>query len=309
LPWNALVQSLWIIEVASRRSADLHESGYGGAFASQEQPMGAVHQILTELTKHGYVVLFFWVTAEQLGAPLPAAPMLLAAGVLSATGHLSFIAALSLVVLGCLIGDTAWYAVGRRWGTSVLHILCKISLEPESCVRRGSDFVSRYGGSTLLMAKFIPGVNAVAIPLAASSGISLRTFFLCDLLGSVFYAGVYLTLGWMVGDRIERVSQIAHSITGASVGFALLAAIAILIGRWQQRRRFRRHLRISRITPQELFKGIERGQNPFIVDLRHPLDKRKDPRVIPGAIHIAPREISARRDEIPLDREVVLYCT
>jgi membrane protein DedA with SNARE-associated domain len=271
--------------------------------------MGTVNQVLAELTRHGYIVLFSWIAAEQLGAPLPAAPLLLAAGMLSATGHLSFMTAMSLSVLGCLIGDTVWYAVGRRWGGSVFHILCKISLEPENCVRRGSDFVSRYGGSTLLIAKFIPGVNAVAVPLAATSGISLQTFFLFDLLGSTFYTGAFLTLGWIVGNRIDQLSQVAHSITGASAGFALLGALAIVIGRYQQRRSFRKHLRMSRITPQDLLEAIERGQNPFIIDLRHPLELQSDRRAIPGAIRVAPKEIVERKDEFPVDREVVLYCT
>jgi membrane protein DedA with SNARE-associated domain len=271
--------------------------------------MSAVNQILTELTGHGYFVLFSWITAEQLGAPLPAAPVLLAAGVLSATGHLSFMTALSLSVLGCLIGDTVWYAVGRRWGGSVFRILCKISLEPESCVRRGSDFVSHYGGSTLLIAKFIPGVNAVAIPLAATSGISLQTFFLCDLLGSTFYTGAFLAIGWIVGNRIDKLSQVAHSIASVSAGFALLGTLAIVIGRYQQRRNFRKHLRMSRITPQDLLSAIERGENPSIIDLRHPLDLVGDARVIPGAIRVAPEELLAREAELPRDREVILYCT
>jgi membrane protein DedA with SNARE-associated domain len=271
--------------------------------------MGALNQILAELARHGYLVLFSWIAAEQLGAPLPAAPLLLAAGVLSATGHLSFMTALSLSVLGCLIGDTVWYAIGRRWGTGVFRTLCKISLEPESCVRRGSDFVSRYGGSTLLIAKFIPGVNAVAVPLAATSGISLQVFFLYDLLGSIFYTSAFLTLGWIVGNRIDKLSQVAHSITGASAGFALLGALAILIGRYRQRRSFRKHLSMSRISPQELLQAIERGQNPFIIDLRHSPDMRRDPRVLPGAIHVDPKEIEARQAALPRGREVVLYCT
>lgn len=139
--------------------------------------MGALNQMLAELTRHGSFVLFSWITAEQLGAPLPVAPILLAADVLSATGHLSPMNALCLGVLGCLIGDTAWCAIGKKWGTAVLRILCRISLEPETCILRGSYFVSRFGSFTLLAAKFIPGASTIAVLLAVISGISLLAFF------------------------------------------------------------------------------------------------------------------------------------
>ncbi len=149
--------------------------------------MGAIHQSIAAMTTHGSLVLFVWVTAEQLGAPVPAVPILTAAGVLSATGQMSLARALALGILGCLIGDVAWYVIGKRRGAAVLRILCKISLEPETCVRRSSDFISRHGGRSLLFAKFIPGISAVAVPLAANSGISLLSFFVHDSLGSVLY--------------------------------------------------------------------------------------------------------------------------
>jgi membrane protein DedA with SNARE-associated domain len=265
--------------------------------------------MLSELTRHGYVVVFLWVTAEMLGAPVPAVPILLAAGVLTATGHLSFSAALALAVLGCLIGDTAWYAIGKKWGTTVLRILCKISLEPESCVRRGSDLVSRHGSRTLLVAKFVPGISAVAVPLTANSGTTLPTFLLYDVLGSIFYAATYLAAGRLIGGRIDRLAAVAHSVSSASIALAVLGAVAVVGHRYEQRRKFRRLVRTSRITPQELRDLIESGQNPFIVDLRHPLDMLTDPRVIPGAMRLTPDQLTATESAIPLDREIILYCT
>lgn len=271
--------------------------------------MSVFHQSVAALTQHGHLLLFIWVAAEQLGAPLPAVPILIAAGVLSATGKTSIAGAVAVGVVACLVGDIAWYAIGKRRGTAVLQLLCKISLEPETCVRRASDFISRHGGRSLLVAKFIPGISAAAVPLAANSGISLVSFLAYDLLGCALYVGSYVALGRFVGDRIEELSIVAHSLANAALGVALLAAVAIVGWRLEQRRRFRRGLRISRIAPEDLRELIEQRGNPFIVDLRHAVDLLLDARVIPGAIRLTPDDLSARYDEIPRDRDVILYCT
>ena len=212
-------------------------------------------------------------------------------------------------MVACLVGDIAWYAIGKRHGTVVLRLLCKVSLEPETCVRRSSDFISRHGGRSLLVAKFIPGISAVAVPLAANAGISPASFIAYDFLGSALYVGSYVALGRLVGDRIDELSIAVHSLSNAALGVALLAALAIVAWRVEQRRRFRRGLRMSRITPEDLRELIDQGLNPFIVDLRHAVDLLPDARVIPGAIRLTPDELSARYDEIPRDREVILYCT
>ena len=268
-----------------------------------------MHETLVEMARHGYVVLFAWITAEQFGAPVPAIPILVAAGVLSATGQLTLASALGLGVLGCLIGDSFWYVIGKQQGSAVLRVLCKISLEPETCVRRSSEFISRYGSRSLVLTKFIPGVSAVAVPLAANSGTSLLSFFTYDLLGSALYVGAYLGLGRVLGDRIDKLSAFAHSIKSLSLGLAIVSAAAIMGWRFYQRRRFQSDASIARITAEEVRDLIEGRQNPYIVDLRHPLDMLTDPRVIPGAIRMTPYELPARQSEIPRDREIILYCT
>jgi membrane protein DedA with SNARE-associated domain len=271
--------------------------------------MNLISYSLGEIAKHGYLVLFAWVTAEQLGAPLPAVPILIAAGVLSVTGRISLANALVIGIVGCLIGDAAWYGIGKRWGPSVLRTLCKISFEPETCVRQGSNLISRHGSRALIVSKFVPGVSTVAVPLVANSGASLSSFLFCDLLGSVLYVGAYLALGRIVGDRIDKLLALARSIGSASAAFVALGTVAIVGYRYQQRWKFRRLLRMSRITPDELHDLIERGLKPFIVDLRHRLDSLSDPRAIPGAVRLMPDELAARRAEIPTDREIILYCT
>jgi membrane protein DedA with SNARE-associated domain len=271
--------------------------------------MATISGSLAEILRHGYLVLLTWLALEQLGAPLPAMPLLIAAGVLSGAGRLSLPMAFALGILGCLIGDTAWYAIGKRQGTAVLRILCKISLEPETCVRRSASFISRHGSRALLFTKFIPGISAVAVPLTANSRISLPSFFFYDALGSAAYVGAYLVLGRLIGDRIDRLSVVAYSMTGASAVFVLIGSVGIVAWRLRQRGKFRHDVQLSRIRPEELLALIEAGQNPFIVDLRHVLDMLPDPRVIPGAVRLTPEELTSRQQEIPRDREVILYCT
>jgi len=271
--------------------------------------VGGLHEVLALIAKHGALLLFAWVGAESLGIPLPAAPILIAAGVLSATGQLSLANSFALGILACLIGDSAWYLIGKSRGPAVLHTLCRISLEPDSCVRRSSNLISRYGSRSLLFAKFIPGVSAVAVPLAANSGTSLLSFAIHDFLGSALYVSAYLALGRLLGDRIDRLAVFTDSVRTVSTGFAVAGALTIVGWRCQQRRRLRDDLRTARISPEEVRSLIEQGQHPYIVDLRHPLDMLPDPRVIPGAIRMTPDELAARQGELPRDREIILYCT
>ena len=277
--------------------------------SAQENDVVGVQESLAQVARHGYILLFAWITAEQIGAPVPAVPILIAVGVISVTGQLTLGSALVLGCLGCLIGDSLWFVLGKQRGSAVLRVLCKISLEPETCVRRSSEFISRYGSRSLIVAKFIPGISTVAVPLAASSGITLLSFFLYDVLGSLLYVAAYLAVGRFLGDRIDKLAFFAGSIKSASLLVAILAAVAILGLRFYQKRRFQRDVDIARISAEELRGLIERGQNPFIVDLRHPLDMLTDPRIIPGAIRMTPDELSSRLDQIPRDREIILYCT
>ena len=268
-----------------------------------------MHEALAQLAKHGYVILFVWVAAEQLGLPIPAVPILIAAGVLSAMGQLTLGGAFALGLLACVIGDAAWYGLGKWKGTAVLRTLCRMSLEPESCVRQSSNFISRYGGRSLLIAKFVPGIGAVAVPLAANSEVPVAAFILYDFLGGVLYVGAYLLVGRLVGDRVDRLDVLAGSLRTVTAGFAVLGTVAILGWRYRQRHKFLHDLRMARIQPDDLLQMVTRGDKPYIVDLRHPLDFLPDPRVIPGAVRMTPDEVTARAQEIPRDREIILYCT
>ncbi len=262
------------------------------------------------LTQYGYIVLAAWVLAEQIGLPLPAAPVLLAAGAMSARGPFHFWAALGVSVFGCLVGDLFWFRIGQRGNHRVLQFICRMSLEPDTCVRRTSTLIEKYGPKSLLITKFIPGLNAVAAPLAGSAGVSLPKFLTFNVLGSVLWCGCFLGIGYIFRERVSDIALWMGQFKWAIV-LALLFVIpaAYITFKYWQRRKFAREIWMERITPEELLQRIQAGEPVVVVDLRHGLDFLPDPRTLPNAIRISPDELENRYEEIPRDGEVVLYCT
>jgi len=261
------------------------------------------------LVRHGYVVLFLWVFGEQIGLPIPAVPLLLAVGALAGTGKLNLGLAVAVAVFAALLGDVIWYEIGRRRGGRVLNFLCRISLEPDSCVRRTETVFARHGARSLLVAKFIPGLNMVAPPLAGILGMRPARFLLFDALGGVVWAGVFALLGYLFSGQLERIAASAMRL-GAWLVVILIACLAAYIAwKYVERQRFMRKLRIARITPAALKQKLDAGENLVIVDLRHSIDFEAEPHMIPGALQLAPDELERRHEEIPRDRDVVLYCT
>ena len=268
-----------------------------------------MHSAFEFLIRHGHSVLFFWVLTEQLGVPIPAMPLLLAAGALAGTGHLNFLACLLFAVLGALTSDSVWFQLGRHKGIKVLQLLCRISLEPDSCVRRTEGIFSKQGARSLLVAKFIPGLGLVTPPLAGIFRMRFRRFLLFDALGSALWAGAFLTLGYAFAGQIERVAANLASLGGWLLVLAV-GALATYIGyKYVARQRFLRELRIARITVEELKEKLDAGEQITIVDLRHSLDFEEQPEVIPGALHMEAKELEEKNDRLPPGGEVVLYCT
>lgn len=261
------------------------------------------------LIRHGYTVLFVWVFAEQLGVPLPATPLLLAAGALAGAGQLNLALAVGIPVVAALLGDLIWFEFGRRRGGRVLNLLCRISLEPDSCVRKTEAAFATRGARSLLIAKFVPGLNTMAPPLAGIIGMRLSRFVLFDTLGALLYVGAFVGLGFVFSNQLE---QVAARIAG--LGFSMVVIVAgafaaYVAWKYIQRRRFIRSLRIARITPDDLRKKIEAGEEVVVVDLRGSLDFEASPRTIPGAIRLAAEQLDSDHNQIPRGREIVLFCT
>jgi membrane protein DedA with SNARE-associated domain len=261
------------------------------------------------LIEHGYTLLFAWVLAEQLGLPIPSMPLLLAAGALAGAGKFSFAFAVVLAVLASIIADLLWYDLGRRRGGKILGLLCRISLEPESCVRRTEDAFQNHSTRSLLIAKFVPGLNTAAPPMAGVTGMPWPRFLLLDSLGALFWAGGAVLVGYLFSGKLERLAFYFSRMGNAAVVLLVLLLAAYVLRKYLARRRFQRDLWMARISPDELKAKLDACEPVAIVDLRHPLDFLPYPQVLPGAIRMSPSDIEQRNGEIPRDREVILYCT
>jgi membrane protein DedA with SNARE-associated domain len=268
-----------------------------------------LNDLLQFIIRHGYLFLFAVVFVEQAGLPVASVPVLLGVGALSADGRYSLFTALLVSLLASLPADIAWYEMGRRGGYKVLRFLCHISLEPDTCVDRTTGSFRRYGSGTLVAAKFVPGLNAVAAPLAGLMHTSLRRFLLLDAAGVALWASFYLTMGFLFRAQLERIAAIIAR-TGVSLALVAAGGLAGFIAwKWIGRRRFLRRLEMARITPAELMRRIEAGEAITILDLRHAPEVEADGAKLPGALRFAPEELETKHKEIPRDRDIVLYCT
>jgi membrane protein DedA with SNARE-associated domain len=268
-----------------------------------------VTETLQFVVHYGYALLFLWVLVEQGGLPIPATPLVLAAGALAGQGRMSFPLVILCATAGCVCADVFWYAFGKRRGAVVLNLLCRIALEPDSCVRRTETRFERWGARTLLICKFVPGLNTAAPALAGMVGVPYGRFAAFDIAGGLLWALAYTLLGFIFSKQLDRVAADAHLLGGWLLLVFIGGVIAYVLYRWRERERFIEQVKGDRITPDELKHQLEAGERPIIIDLRHPLDVLTDPRTLPGALQISPEDLEARNGEISRDGEIVLFCT
>ncbi|HSB45392.1 MAG TPA: VTT domain-containing protein [Nitrospira sp.] len=264
-----------------------------------------MNEALHFLTQHGTLVLFAAVFAEQIGLPLPAVPFLIAAGALAGTGQMTLGMAVGSAVLAALAADQVWFELGRRRGRRVLNWLCRISLEPTSCVRRTEEFFARHGVRSLVVAKFIPGLSTIAPPLAGIVGLRVPQYLLFNGLGTILWVGSGIGLGYVFSDQLERtVSVTAH--VGPTVGLVLLGGVIGYVI-YKALHRYRMERLVPRMNAQQVSEKIAAGEDPLIIDLR-PVGDRHDIPGIPGSLTRSLEELIARHHDLPRDRDVILYC-
>jgi len=268
-----------------------------------------MQSLIDVLLRHGYTVVFGWVLAEQIGLPLPAEPFLLASGGVAGTGRLSLPLILLAASAGSLIADTMWYWIGRLAGMRVIGWLCRITLEPDSCVRRTERAFAGRGPSSLVVAKFIPGLNTAAPPLAGVLRMPLSQFLGYSAVGAVVWSSAWIGVGFVFSSQLEVAASYAARL-GDGLGVLVGLAVAGYIGyKYLARQRFLRKIRIARITPEALKTKLDTGEATMVVDVRDRLDFDREPFIIPGALHLQTEELEARHMEIPRDRDIILYCT
>ena len=275
----------------------------GAAPSAQRAHLPGVAQFLVQ---HGYAVLFAVSLIAQLGAPVPLTPALLAAGVVAKTGQLSLAAIVAVSVVASAIGHLVWYEAGRRRGTAVLRLICRISIEPDSCVRRTEDLFARHGGRALVAAPFVPGLGAVAPPLAGMAGMSLGRFLLLDAAGASVFAAAFGGAGFVAGPELMALVE-------AALRFGTWVALGcgIAFGGWlgwkiAQRSIVARSAMAPRIGAEELRERLQSPDAPVVIDLRS--EVTRGDRSIPGARPVALRDLHRWAEGVPRDKEIVVAC-
>ncbi|RQR61947.1 hypothetical protein DIE18_11320 [Burkholderia sp. Bp9125] len=265
------------------------------------------------VAQYGPLLVFANVLAAAVGLPVPAMPTLVLFGAMAML-HPEMIGSqlvtvLALSVLGALIGDTVWYVAGRRYGGTTLKTICRLSLSRDSCVRKTERFFGRYGVRVLAVARFIPGLSLVSVPMAGALGTRYRTFAGYDALG----AALWTICGLLVGLVFYR--QIDWLFAGASrLGHAVLFVIAVLLGmyaavRWMRRRALIRQLANARIGVDELDALLSDAVAPVILDVRSEEHRKLDPFAIPGAQFADERHVADIVARYPLTQKFVVYCS
>jgi membrane protein DedA with SNARE-associated domain/rhodanese-related sulfurtransferase len=267
------------------------------------------HAMVELIAQYGLLLVFLNVLAEQAGAPIPAVPTLVVAGALASAGRLPLGGLVLSALVACLIADLAWYWAGRHFGAAVMRTLCRISLSPDSCVKQSELRFERWRGRILLVAKFVPGLSTVAPPLAGAMRLGPWVFAWMDGVGSLLWIGVVVGLGYSFAHQIDRVLFALASAGAVAIECIVAALIAYVLVKWWQRRKLLLSLRLARITVDELHQLMLEERTPVVVDVRSQAARVVDARVIPGALMIDLRSVEQQLVQVPIDREVVIYCS
>jgi membrane protein DedA with SNARE-associated domain len=270
---------------------------------------GPMAQLTQYVITYGLPLIFGIVLLEQLGAPIPAIPVLVVAGALSVDRDFSAWQVLLVSLGASLIADTVWFLLGRAQGHRVLKTLCRISLSPDSCVRQTESVFERWGMRSLLVAKFIPGFSTVAPPMAGATRAGFDEFLLYDSGGALLWAGAGVAAGMIFHRAIDRALGFLASIGGAAFGLLGAALLIFIAFKWWQRRRFYRVLRMARISVDDLHRLMDEGHTPIVLDVRTERGRSVDPRRIQGASVLDVGNLDAELRDLPRDREIILYCT
>jgi len=268
-----------------------------------------MHALTSLLAEHGLSLVFTNVLLAQLGLPLPALPLLIVAGALVADGTLSVLPLTLAVITASLLGDTPWYLAGRRYGYRVLRTLCRISMEPDSCVKQTENIFSRFGPPSLLVAKYIPGFSTVAPPLAGTMGLGFGRFLAYSAGAAMLWASVPVAAGFFFKAEVEWLLTRLEAMGTGAVAILLVLILIYLAAKALERHLLIRFLRMVRISARDLRTIIDEGQQPVILDVRSTLAREAEPRIIRGAISVDLSSVGDVLERIPADRDVVVYCS
>lgn len=264
-------------------------------------------QLIDLLQHYGLALVFVNVLLLQAGLPVPAYPTLIVTGALASRGGYSIAALLATAVAASMLADIAWYTLGRRVGGKVLTTLCRMSLSPDSCVRKTETIFTRWGAPSLALAKFVPGFASVATAMAGVVHLSRWRFALFDAIGATLWSGVAIALGYVFRNAVNEVLAVFEAM--GKVGLALIvgAFVVYVVVKWVQRQRFIRQLRMDRVTVHELRRLAEVERGLTVIDVRSPLSQAATGR-IPGALAVDATNLKVELLAIEPASEVIVYC-
>ena len=267
-------------------------------------------QLMSLLVQNAILVVFAASFAARLGLPVPAAAVLVVTGALLAAGDISLAGVVLAAVAANLLGDGAWFYAGRRFGYRFMRLLCRISLAPDSCVRRGESLIGDWGGLSLVAAKFVPGVSVVAPPMAGALGMSVPRFIGFDIGAALIWTGLFLGLGWGFRNQIQDVLAVMAQAGGIATMALGALLVVFLVVRWWRRRAFMRLTGMPRISVDELHEMLAGDEPPLVIDVRGAAGRQVDPRRIPGALSYTLKALQQRGLDLSAaaGRDVVLYC-
>ncbi|WP_343730308.1 VTT domain-containing protein [Duganella sp.] len=260
------------------------------------------------LQEYGVLIVFGIVLVEQIGMPIPAFPLLIVAGAMSVDGDTHWSAVLAVAMLACLISDSFWFRAGRFYGKRILKLLCKISLSPDYCVSQTEDNFNRWGPKALIVAKFIPGFNVIAPPLAGAMGTPRGTFLTFAVMGSFLWAGTGIAIGAFFHTSVDQLLDIL-----STMGTTALLVLGVLLGlfvafKYVERKRFRQSVEIERITIDDFKKLLEQGTEPVLIDARSVTAQMLDP-AVPGALLFNGGDPTTEISGLDKSSHIIVYCS
>jgi membrane protein DedA with SNARE-associated domain/rhodanese-related sulfurtransferase len=258
--------------------------------------------LLNLIAAYGLLVVFVAVFLDQGGLPIPAYPPIIVTAALATDRGESLWLILAVATVAAVLADVIWFAGGRRFGVALLRLMCRLSLSPDSCVTMTRGIYTRWGPSSLIGAKFVPGFAAVATTLAGENRTRLASFLVYDTLGALLWAGAAVALGAVFHEAVNEVLLQLEAFGRWGLPVLLVLISAFVAWKWWQRRRFLKEIAMARITVPELQQLISAGSGPLILDVRSAQQRAEG--WIPGARFVANL---AEADLEPHD-EVIVYC-
>lgn len=266
-----------------------------------------MNYLIMLLQQYGLGLIFVNVLALQAGLPVPAYPVLIVAGAYAAMGGSPLWQLVAVGVAAALVADTFWYLAGRRFGLSILKTLCRVSLSPDSCVRQTESIFQRFGPTSMVFAKFVPGFASVATALAGAIRLRYWVFVLFDAIGAALWVGVGVGIGYLFRHAIDSAMNTLKELGHYGLVLVLAGFILWVVVKACRRWMFARQLRMDRVSVEELRELIDEDKVNAIVDVRSPMTQAATGR-IPGARAIDMQKIKESFKGVPVDGEVIVYC-